>query len=61
VYACRAAAFVRNTFVTQALNALARGNSRSSAVWGETSARKNDDIFGKDPVIQPVGELHCIT
>ncbi|WIA35719.1 hypothetical protein OEZ86_004121 [Tetradesmus obliquus] len=49
----RAAAFVRSELVSQGPNNLARGNARSSAVWGTTSARKNDDVFGGGTAIQP--------
>ncbi|KAF6266353.1 hypothetical protein COO60DRAFT_1456659 [Scenedesmus sp. NREL 46B-D3] len=49
----RAAAFVRSNLVTQAPNAVAEGKALSSALWGVTSARNNDDIFGAQPVIQP--------
>uniref|UniRef100_A0A383VK58 Uncharacterized protein n=1 Tax=Tetradesmus obliquus TaxID=3088 RepID=A0A383VK58_TETOB len=49
----RGAAFARMNHVTQAANAVARGNVRASGLWGTTAARANDDIFGRTPVFVP--------
>lgn len=46
--------------VTQAANAVARGNVRASGLWGTTAARANDDIFGRTPVFVPASECSAM-